>query len=214
VNIKVFLGSFGAVVLLVLASFINVVGVQSTLSNSVNSSPLFQIRTQTAINEKSLKALQTEYLNKGHNTLIISPSHRNDVLFRRLVDKISRMDDESFHHFISVVLTQMRYENFYRDTTPLEINIAFHQIRGNPDALRNYLNHKEDGYSYTAPSCMQCTIGNWIPGCFFSEVIIVLLGLLSAIIDVIVKVQTVLGIGNCGTYCCTIDHGCSFFPGS
>ena len=66
---KIILGSIGAVVILILVSFTNVVGIQSTTSRTVNQSPLFNIRTQKAINQESKPILISHYLGKGLNTI-------------------------------------------------------------------------------------------------------------------------------------------------
>jgi hypothetical protein len=106
-NTKILIGSIGAVAILILVSFTNVVGVQSTKSGSIYQSPLFSIRTQKAISENTQNKLTTDYLNKGENTLAIPPCNRVNALLQKLIYKIRIMDDETFNRFKSSIISHL-----------------------------------------------------------------------------------------------------------
>jgi hypothetical protein len=72
---KILIGSFGAVLLLILTSYTSVIGFQTTTHNdpSLQSSPLFVVQTLRSTNQKT-SMLQTSYLHKGYHENLFLPT--------------------------------------------------------------------------------------------------------------------------------------------
>jgi hypothetical protein len=162
--------SICAVVLLVLGSLSNVVGYQSVKSTAVNDSPLFQTRTQRATNQQQ-NILTSQYLGKGINALSFPLRDTTTEMIQKFIDKIRTMDDESFNHFIIIVLYQIRQRNLFNDINPQETVIVLNQIKNNPNLIRNYINQKANDITFVAPTCYGLTIRNWLPGCISLTII-------------------------------------------
>ncbi len=109
-NSKILLGSIISVVILILVSFTSVVGYGSVESN-VKESPLFNIRSNRAIDKES-KDLSCDYLGKGVVTNINIPSRDNGtILTQKVFELISKMDDREFNEFIDFFKNQKFWEH-------------------------------------------------------------------------------------------------------
>ena len=119
-NKKILISSIMAVAVLIGVSFTSVVGYRSVTSD-VNVSPLFNIRTNRAIDEEG-EDLRCEYVGKGEeiNILILKIDDKI-ALFQKVMDKISKMDDETNYRF-------------------------FYQIRDNPGRINLDINHNSITY--------------------------------------------------------------------
>ncbi|UCF11827.1 MAG: hypothetical protein JSW06_07200 [Thermoplasmatales archaeon] len=86
---KILLGSIGAVVILVLVSFVGVVGYSNVESN-VKASPLFNLRTNRKIGEES-KDLTCKYVNK--DLTIPFPNNDKRALIKKIIELSNKGDD-------------------------------------------------------------------------------------------------------------------------
>ncbi len=122
-NNKILLGSIIAVVILVLVSFTGVVGYQTTKSSTIaRASPLFSVRSKRAIDEES-KDLTCDYVGKGEKSILSIPK-RNDrtALQQKFIDRISKMDEETFNRFKNLVIGELHKNNAIKEMDiPVEI---------------------------------------------------------------------------------------------
>jgi len=70
-NKKILVGSIGAVIIVVLAGFTSVVGVNSAMTYDEKISPLFNLRAEKALNDENKEAIKTDYIGGEKNTLLI-----------------------------------------------------------------------------------------------------------------------------------------------
>ncbi len=90
-------GSILAVVILITVSFTSVVGFQSNSITKAKNSPLFNIRTKNAINEKQ-DALTCEYVRKDKGFTIPIPTYDiRNALLQKLINRIRDLDRESLN---------------------------------------------------------------------------------------------------------------------
>jgi hypothetical protein len=157
--------SIFAVILLVLGSLSNVVGYQSVKSTTVNDSPLFQTRTQKAINKES-KILISDYLGKGEETHLYLPIRDSQKeIIDRLIILFKAMNDKSFDEFVNKFISYVHQNdanNLKADGK--EIKNILYQIKGKPDALKNYYmminekNKSEHSFEYFCQITIMITI--------------------------------------------------------
>jgi hypothetical protein len=134
---KLLLGSVGAVAILILVSFTNVVSVQSTTSSSINDSPLFCIRTQNAINKNSKEILTSVYLGKGRNALQIPIPDNRTMMYLTVIDRIKRMDQTTFNNFITIVINQKNRDPRFKNVNSQEILTVLFQLKNDHNSLLN-----------------------------------------------------------------------------
>jgi hypothetical protein len=154
--------SICAVVLLVLASLSNVVGYQSVKSTVVNDSPLFQTRTQRAMNQQQ-NILTSQYLGKGKNCnlLILIRLNKTDSV-HEIIRRIQSMDDNSFQRVVEIV----EQFSIQKDIPPHQLILGLYQIRNNPRAFIDDIrsNKENPTWRYTPTLC-------WFPGCVITYII-------------------------------------------
>jgi hypothetical protein len=124
---KILLGSIVAVVILVLVSLTGVVGYQTTSSTIAKASPLFTVRTNRAIGKES-KDLTCKYVGKG----ITLPFPKRDdrvVMFQKVIDSISKMDDEAFERFIAHIINNAQKDKGFNGVNPNKIRGALYLLR-------------------------------------------------------------------------------------
>ena len=110
-NKKILLGSsLGAVAILILVSFTGVVGYQTTKSSTIaKASPLFTVRSSRAIDKES-KDLTCDYVGKGEESVLSIPKRDGRIaLVQKFIDRISKMDDETFHRLIQFIRENSDY---------------------------------------------------------------------------------------------------------
>jgi hypothetical protein len=166
---RIIIVSILAVVLLVLGSLSNVVGYQ-TVKSTVNDSPLFKIRTQRATNQQQ-NIITSQCLGKGNsNNLLILPKPEEIVSSQDIINRIQRMDDASFHRFISIAVHQLSKEEKLKDVTPQQIIAGLNQIRNNPQAFMDYSKSNNGSITlYQTPTLC------WFPGCLLIYIKLVIL---------------------------------------
>jgi hypothetical protein len=101
-NKKILIGSIIALCILVCVSFTSVVGYRS-MESGVNASPLFNIRTSRAINEKT--SIQTcDYVGKGEDAGIPIPERNTTyVILSEVIQRINKMDEEDINKLIDFI---------------------------------------------------------------------------------------------------------------
>ena len=126
-NKKILIGSIIAVAILVGVSFTSVVGYQSSSRIISEMSPLFNVRTNMAIGEKS-KVLTSNYVGKGNN-LTITKKDANELLTRIIIDNIRMMDDKTFDKAIEFLIDSMQKDKRFSRYNSNEIREAICLIR-------------------------------------------------------------------------------------
>ena len=159
-NKKILIGSIIAVVILVLVSFTGVVGYQTTQSSTIaKASPLFTVRSSRAIDEES-RDLNCDYVGKGEESVLSIPKRDSKTAsFQKFIDRISKMDDETFHRLIQFTrensdypiipekINSDNYDNFepatygwfcFLSTYEFRLCYIFEKIR---DAIRDFFDY-------------------------------------------------------------------------
>ena len=166
-NKKIPIGSIIAVVILVLVSFIGVVGYQTTTSTIAKASPLFSVRSTRAIDKKS-KDIACDYVGKGKPTLVTIPKRSDKLeIVQKVLDIISKTDDKIFNVYLNMLINQIQKNDKYDDVNINEMINAIHQLRNNPD--RTCLNvYKNGNYTWRYEWHMTYC---WLPGCIIISAI-------------------------------------------
>jgi len=109
-NKKIPIGCIIAVVILVLVSFTGVVGYQTTQSSTiVRASPLFTVRSSRAIDEES-NDFTCDFVGKGEDNFLSIPKRDGRIaLVQKFIDRISKMDDETFNRLIQFIRENSNY---------------------------------------------------------------------------------------------------------
>jgi hypothetical protein len=170
--------SLCAVVLLVLGSLSNVMGYQSVKS-TVNDSPLFQTRTQRAINQGDKELLTFGYLGKGRNIIQIPMPEDRTISYQKVIDRIKNMDDKTFFDFIRKIFQIENQNAQLRDIDETTIITSLNQLRKQDIDFTQY----QDGLDNN--KFPQRRIGNhtlfitptvcWFPGCLIFKFIYIFL---------------------------------------
>jgi len=168
---KLTIGCLGAIIILILVSFTNVVGVQSTTSGPVNESPLFSFRTQNAINKKSETILTSDYLGKGINALSF-PLRDNNEGIQKVIERIRTMDDSTFKRFVSNVVNQIKHKDSLKDINIKEFIDGLHQLRESKQNIFIYKDVNDDKRTWFRPNFYPTSC--WIPGCIILSIIILI----------------------------------------
>ncbi|UCF12237.1 MAG: hypothetical protein JSW06_09370 [Thermoplasmatales archaeon] len=157
---KILIGSIIAVVILILVSFAGVVGYQTTKSSTiVRASPLFNIRTNRAIDEES-KDLTCEYIGIG-NTLPFPERDDKSVLTQKVVNRIRLMDDETLERFIAYLINNARKDKRLNDINPDRIRESLYQVRNSNKPVPIF---EDDTANTIIPYTACCTINYGIKG--------------------------------------------------
>ncbi len=159
---KILIGSIIAVAILVLVSFTGVVGYQTTKSSTIaRASPLFTVRSSRAIDEE-INDFTCDYVGKGEDITISLPTYNSrNIRLQKVIDVISRMDDETFDRFIALVIFRLNQDDKIKDVDTQDIINVLHRLR--TDELKDYIigGNENDFYNTN-----DYTFENWFPGCF------------------------------------------------
>ncbi len=191
-NKKILIGSIIAIAILVLVSFTGVVGYQTTKSSTIaKASPLFAVRSSRAIDEES-KDLSCDYVGKSKGSTISFPTcNSRNTQLQKVIDVISRMDDETFNRFIGLIINFMHQDNEIRNKNigDGEIKNIINQLGTNPVELKHNIVGETDDITDTVLECTvctMCTMGNcdytsgvWFPGCLIIQLIIFLIQIIA-----------------------------------
>jgi hypothetical protein len=136
---KILLGSIFAVVILIFLSFNNVVGYRNSNINLVHSSPLFDIRTNRAI-EQDINPYFNDYIGKGEENKIYFPVRDNEKeLLYKYIEVISQMDKKAFNNLKTTVISQVYKDEELRELGILNVLLAINLMRMYPDEIKGYI---------------------------------------------------------------------------
>jgi len=134
---KIIIGSIGAAVLIVLASFSSVLGGQSNDDTEKQSSPLFAIRTQRAIGTQNTDLLKTSYPGKEKISLkfLMKSKEMKEQLYEA-IDGIYGMSNKSFNQFVNNVDKKLCEQKDITEEDILSLLDLFRIAREKPDAVK------------------------------------------------------------------------------
>ena len=135
-NKKIIISSIIAVAILIGISFTSVVGYSSVRSTTGKESPLFNIRTNSAIGEES-KILTSNYVGRG-NTLHFPKRNDKAVMVQKVVDTIRKMDDKTLEKFISSLISYIKKDNRFNGIKSDEIREAIYLLRNSDESIPIY----------------------------------------------------------------------------
>jgi hypothetical protein len=208
-NPKILLGSIGAVVILILVSFTNVVGIQSTTSDSVKNSPLFEYRTKKAIHE-TFTTCHYQYISMNNllNIPLSTPDQRVQFVMR-FVQIIVQMDETSFNTLIAYCVNHFNQNNKVKHTNIAEIITGLKTIRKNPEYIVHQIVTNSRAINNNYDVSQQYTInGDWIPGCLLAAIFYMLF-----IYPVLLAVTSIFIIISARNDCFySIGTGCNACP--
>jgi hypothetical protein len=161
-NIKLLVGCLGAVAILILVSFTNVVGVPSTTSNPVNDSPLFSIRTNNANNENN-KVITSGYLGKGINAIPFPLRDNLTAQIQKFIDRIRTMDDNTFNRFVDYAINQIQHKDNLKAINVKELIKELRQLRESSEDINVYKDINDERITYLHN--IVPTTDPWFPGC-------------------------------------------------
>ncbi len=170
-KIHVVLGSIGAVVLLVLASFITVVGVQSSASPADAKSPLFEYKTKNAIQE-TFTECQYRFINRKNTlTIPLSTLENKEQFVLRFLQSIVQMDDATFNTLIAYCITHFNENKQVKPENVAKIITGLQSIRNDPKSFLDQLTNDSYDFDKNRRLNQQYTInGDWIPGCWLAAI--------------------------------------------
>lgn len=190
-NKKILIGSIIAVSVIIGISFTGVVGFQSVKSD-IKASPLFNIRTQRAVDRDS-KDIVCDYVGKGEPTFVTIPKRINKLeIVQKVLDIISKTDDKIFNVYLNMLNNQIQKNDKYDDVNINEVITAIHQLRGNPDRinLNAYKNSDTTWRNEFIPTLC------WFPGCNIFLILDMFIGIIEDIFIAIlgwITSQTCMG---------------------
>lgn len=133
---NIFVGSIIAVAILILVSFTSVIGYTTIKSDSISSSPLFNVRTNRAIGEQST-VIHRQYINKGIS-LWFPTQDEKTIVAQEIVDGIRRMDEQSFEKFITVVIMSLQKDKRFNDVNFRQIRDALYLLRNSDESVMQF----------------------------------------------------------------------------
>ena len=171
-KIKVLLGSVGAVVILILVSFTNVVGVQSTTSGTASDSPLFSIRTQKATNKES-SVLASEYLGKGIHALPFPMRDNRTELIQKVIERIRTMDERAFKRFVNDFVSHLNNNDKFNNIDKKQVVINLYRLRENIEKVQMFVDNPDRQITISTPYF--CNIYDFITWIIMIPVFIIIL---------------------------------------
>lgn len=128
------IGSICAVAILLGVSFTSVVGYSGNTSNYVNVSPLYNIRTNRAI-ENDEDVTTCNYVGKGRQSIISIPTIDRKIAM--MINGIRGMNNHEFSEFVGLVIKYFKNDDKIENTDINKIVKGFYQLRENSEIL-NY----------------------------------------------------------------------------
>jgi len=167
-------------------SFTNVIGVQSTTSDSLNESPLFSIRTKRAINQEKIEPFIFNYLGKKEGIKLQFPLRDNRALMiQKTIDVIKKMDEKEFIRFQNLIIAHP-YDDKNMNTTNLIFILK--QIRSKTKEINIYLLDEKNGNKKILRTSACMTVPDIMHTCQLNLdcILVVILIMFSVIADVII----------------------------
>jgi hypothetical protein len=186
---KILIGSVVSVVILILLSFTSVVGYNS-IESDIQSSPLFNIRSSRAIDEEN-EEFTYDYVGNG-NTIDLLIPNRDDktVLIQRFIEIISKMDDETFNEFVTLIIHRIQQSNEFKHFINNDEIFVLNKLRSNQELIiSNDFNTKG---IYTNRFDIIPNI-YWLP---FLIPILILLFIVHVIIEIVLITNCFYGCGD------------------
>ena len=138
-NKKLMISSIAVAVIIILVSFTSVIGFQTTKSTVIKNSPLFIIRAQRAINKPIKDIITTEYIGKRKTITISFPTKNTTLLlFQRVIDGISKMNDITFTKFLNETISKLCESKMVKEKDLTTIKQLFHFLRNHPEEAKKY----------------------------------------------------------------------------
>ncbi len=163
-----YISSIIVVTVLIGILFTSVVGHRS-IESDVKASPLFNIRSSRAIDEER-KDFRREYIGKGIPTLITIPTRDSIiVLIRKILDGISKMDEETSNRFVNFLINR-HGKMIKEENIPIILNVL-HHLKINPDEIKIHNINKIDNELYTEEGFCETVGFIWVPGCIIAFII-------------------------------------------
>jgi len=154
-------GSIIAVIIILLASFSNVVGYDVFESHPLNESPLFSIRKQNALHETEEHKIISEYLGKGKNipVMILKGSNALEKI-QEVISRIKLMDDDTFSKFVDSIVHEVSQQGKNNGLKPDKIIYELYQLRSTSKPFkRDDVSGGSDRTWRSTPTLC------WFPGC-------------------------------------------------
>jgi len=148
---KILIDSIIAVAVLIGISYTSVAGFQSVKFNSIEASPLFNIRTSRVINQED-DDLTCDYFRKGEESSLSIPKRDIRIeMIQKFVDIISKIDDKTSNWFLELserkLITHDDTEmNIFEDDESLKY------LRVNENLVKNYKINMRDITAYCGPT--------------------------------------------------------------
>ena len=143
---KILLGSIFAVVILIFLSFNNVVGYRNSNSNLVHSSPLFDIRTNRAI-EQDINPYFNDYIGKGEENKIYFPVRANEKdLLCKYIEVISQMDKKAFNNFKTEIISHANKNEKMKEIGIHKVLLVINLIRTHPNEIKEYIRSEGEAH--------------------------------------------------------------------
>jgi len=156
---KIIFCSVGAVVLIVLAGFASVVGIQ-TAESEIKDSPLFKIRTDGAIKSNYKLPKTTQYLANEKILFLNSRLSKNEMITQEFLEKMNSMSEKQFENFINSIIQKIVQNNIIEnEQLPGVINALNFLKKDSKQGLQVLINSntEEDEILYT-PGNIYCTV--------------------------------------------------------
>jgi hypothetical protein len=180
---KILIGSIIAICILIGVSFTSVVGYNSVESD-VKASPLFNIRTNRAIDEES-GDLRCEYVGRGEEINLLIPNRDdNRELLQEIFNRISKMNDKELNMLKSKINQLRIIEGVNTD---------------NPEIIKPHLIQNEDKKTFeewcTLGICF--TFGYKLFSCLYVFLTLIIMIPLLIIESIVLLIAHLLTFRNC-----------------
>jgi hypothetical protein len=211
---RILLGSILAVAILIFLSFTNVVGYRTDNSNSVDISPLFDTRTNRAI-EQDKSLYSNDYIGKGEEIKIYFPKKDNEKeLLCKYIELINQMDKKAFNNLKTVVVSQVNKDEELREIGIHNVLLAINLMRIYPDEVKKQI--LNEGENAPREYTRYYSFCEWFPGCFLLQTISVIIGItLQILLQILYKIDGYISRnyptqcqGTCLAFTC--DQGYTF----
>jgi hypothetical protein len=171
-NKKILIGVIIAITILIGVSFTSVVGYRS-VESGVNASPLFNIRTNRAIDEE-WEDLNCAYVGKGDVVNLLIPNRDDEKeKIRKIIEIIQKMDEESF--------------NKLKDLNDNKLTTLVFRLMDDSNIIIRNSNNKD---ITTIPDWRSC----WETFYIVCPILDIITFLIAVLIKVILQVHTIFGI--------------------
>jgi hypothetical protein len=199
-NIVVKIGSFFAAAVLIIVSFVSVVGYQSVQPNKEDSlSPLFSIRIQRALNRANERSMTSDYLGKGKTLCLFTSSHSMFLLQFDRAYRIINNNPALVQKYLEKLSKSPQIKRIFQQygSHITDIKQVLAQIKDNPKLLKNQLNKIVFPADISGSSQPLGLDTSSAIGCFITVLILLPLAIVIGTLIATITLVTCLNIGNC-----------------